>query len=331
MSPPAPLAPLRAVLGRALFLLLWVEVALRVVLGNFAQSAMLQRSAEPEICLENAPSFDARYTGWLWRVPPTRLRTNSLGGRGPEVAAQAPAGTLRVVALGDSFTFGQGVEEEDTWPMVAGATMVAGGRPVEVLDFGVPGHGTPQSVALLERRLLPLEPDVVLLAVFANDLSAEDSYCLYGRGGSELSRLMLRHWYGGRLVYMLSRGGRATPTAEDVMRLGTPEQRFRVAVDRLAFLAKERGFHAAVVLLTDRAMYEQSRYCDRCTPPHDLVAGSEVPIIDLSEHWALLQQDIPRYFITGEDHLSVEGNRRMGEAVGRALLAWPSLGSAGRP
>lgn len=318
---PFRLPSLPAVLGS----LVLVEVALRVLLGNFAQSAMLRRSDHPEVCLENVPSFDAPYTGWLLRVPPTRLRTNTWGARGPEPANLKDPRRLRVIALGDSFTFGQGVEEHEAFPMIAADRLELAGRPVELLDFGVPGHGTPQSVALLEHRLAPLAPDVVLLSVFANDLSAEDSYCLYGRGGTELSRLLLRHWYGGRLAYMLSRGTRATPAPGLVAELGSPEARFRAAVDRLAQLGRDRGFRPVVVLLTDRDMYRQSRYCDGCTPPHDLLSGASTPVLDLSAVWVRLQEDIPRHFIAGEDHLSVDGNLMMGEALARALLAWPGL------
>ena len=87
------------------------ELLLRVVLGNFAQSRLLRHSELPGVCLETTPNVDMQYTGWLLRTGATRMRTNSLGGRGVEVAEKRPD-TLRVLHLGDSFAFGQGVEEE---------------------------------------------------------------------------------------------------------------------------------------------------------------------------------------------------------------------------
>ncbi|HEB53493.1 MAG TPA: hypothetical protein ENI87_09590, partial [bacterium] len=44
-----------------------------------------------------------------------RLRTNSLGLRGPDVAVPKPPGTFRIVMLGDSVTFGWGVDDEVTF------------------------------------------------------------------------------------------------------------------------------------------------------------------------------------------------------------------------
>ena len=43
------------------------------------------------------------------------MAVNKLGLRGPEVAQEKPAGTLRLLGLGDSFTFGVGVGEEHTF------------------------------------------------------------------------------------------------------------------------------------------------------------------------------------------------------------------------
>src|SRR5687768_1727113 len=44
-----------------------------------------------------------------------RLRTNSLGCRGPEVAREKPSGVFRIVLLGDSVAFGWGVDDEVTF------------------------------------------------------------------------------------------------------------------------------------------------------------------------------------------------------------------------
>jgi hypothetical protein len=40
---------------------------------------------------------------------------NQQGLRGPEVSQAKPPGTFRVLGLGDSFTFGTGVREQDTF------------------------------------------------------------------------------------------------------------------------------------------------------------------------------------------------------------------------
>lgn len=93
----------------------------------------------------------------------TEVSTNSFGLRGPEVG---PKRGLRILALGDSFTFGVGARQEETWPARLAEILGA-----EVLNAGAPGFGVPDAVAWYERYGVQLDPDVVVLTVFlANDL-----------------------------------------------------------------------------------------------------------------------------------------------------------------
>ncbi len=306
--------------------LVMTELLLRVVLGNFAQSRLLRHSKLPGVCLEATPNIDMSYTGWLLRTGATRMRTNSLGGRGVEIAEKRP-GSLRVLHLGDSFAFGQGVEEHETFGMVAARELATERMTVETLNFGVPGHGTPQSVALLEQKLLPLQPDVVLLHVFANDLSAEDSYCLRGprEGQLPLERWLLLNVYISRVLAVLASPLRQVPTPEDIEALGTPEERFRKAIGKATTLAREHGFLFGVVLLTDRTMFTDSRYCRGCSAPHDLLQKLDARVLDMSGTWLRLQEEIRDNYIFGEGHLSVTGSEVMGSALAEELRTWPEF------
>jgi lysophospholipase L1-like esterase len=73
--------------------------------------------------------------------------------------------------LGDSFTFGLGVNDHETY--VAGlerkldSTCV--GSRVEVVNAGVSGFSTSQQLAMLEHAAAQLEPDVVVVGFFIND------------------------------------------------------------------------------------------------------------------------------------------------------------------
>lgn len=99
----------------------------------------------------------------------TRFAINREGLRGPEIGPKAP-GTLRVLALGDSFTFGVGAQEEETYPARLQQILGARGVRAEVLNAGAPGFGVPDEVAWFQRWGRSLQPDVVVLAVFvAND------------------------------------------------------------------------------------------------------------------------------------------------------------------
>jgi len=88
----------------------------------------------------------------------------------------APTGRPRIVALGDSLTFGWGVEAEQGF-----TTRLEELTGAEVLNLGVSGYGTDQELLLWERVGRGLAPRVVLLTVCANDLEEISRPAAYGR------------------------------------------------------------------------------------------------------------------------------------------------------
>ncbi|MCB9892578.1 MAG: hypothetical protein H6833_13080 [Planctomycetes bacterium] len=103
---------------------------------------------------------------------PVEIRTNDRGMRMREVTLTKPAQTFRIVCVGDSVTFGWGVPERETYPRLLERSLrngLAEDKDIEVLNCGVPGHTTLQALRRLEQDVLPLEPDVIVLATGFND------------------------------------------------------------------------------------------------------------------------------------------------------------------
>lgn len=100
------------------------------------------------------------------------LRTNSLGFRGPEIAREKPPGTFRIVVLGDSVSYGTGVDEEVTFLRRWETSLEQRhpGRAFEVVNTGHPMYDTVQELALLRDEALALQPDLVLLVYVVNDV-----------------------------------------------------------------------------------------------------------------------------------------------------------------
>lgn len=100
-----------------------------------------------------------------------RLRTNSLGYRGPEISKPKPAGTFRILVIGDSVAYGTGVNDEVTflrrWESELNA---AGKQRFEVINTGHPMYDSTQELALLRDEGLALQPDLVLLVYVVNDI-----------------------------------------------------------------------------------------------------------------------------------------------------------------
>jgi hypothetical protein len=147
------------------------ELGARIALGGrFVFGA--HRGAPQGICGE----FDSEL-GWRNR-PETHVRIaargfeyevslNERGERGPLRPYEKPAGVQRVIVLGDSTSWGWGVDDERMWTRLVERELGAG---VELINLAVPGYGTDQELWVLEREGQRYEPDLVLLGLVHNDL-----------------------------------------------------------------------------------------------------------------------------------------------------------------
>lgn len=105
---------------------------------------------------------------------------NALGLRGPPVSRDKPAGTFRVLMLGDSFTMGKGVADHETFSALLGVELnrqAAGGRSdVEVLNGGVDSYTPVLSWLQLQMIGPVVSPDLVVLNLDMSDLLQEQTY-----------------------------------------------------------------------------------------------------------------------------------------------------------
>jgi lysophospholipase L1-like esterase len=99
------------------------------------------------------------------------VKTNSFGLRNSEFSLQPNANTFRILCLGDSLTFGNGVTLEDTYPKQLEAVLNSDepGK-YEVINGGVPAYDTWQEVAYLKRDGVHFKPNLVVIGVYANDI-----------------------------------------------------------------------------------------------------------------------------------------------------------------
>ena len=127
---------------------------------------------------------------------------NALGLRGPECELAKRPGTTRVAVLGDSFTLGIGVRDEDSLPARLERAL---GRPdIEVLNFGVSATQTVEHVRYLEGYALGFEPDVVVLVYFLND-AERDSTIQYLSVPHAFVTLRRHSWLANATVGALER------------------------------------------------------------------------------------------------------------------------------
>lgn len=118
------------------------------------------------LAYELVPNVDTETRGMV-------IRTNSYGMRGPEPAAEKDSTLVRVAILGDSVTFGVGVDGEVTYPAflerLLNESSPEGPIHYEVLNFGVSGYSTRDEAVVFRRKALDFDPDVVVIGYVPND------------------------------------------------------------------------------------------------------------------------------------------------------------------
>jgi hypothetical protein len=95
------------------------------------------------------------------------VNSNSKGVRGRrEIGYEKPNGMTRIVVLGDSFTFGEEVGDDETFSHYLEELIPNS----EVLNLGVHGYGHDQMLLYLEEEGIRYQPDLVILGFMPDDM-----------------------------------------------------------------------------------------------------------------------------------------------------------------
>lgn len=167
---PRMLAKLRLAFFSVILTLLVLEIAIRIIcpqdLGYWDSRPFRRLTAEAPHYVENIPDTGTNFIG----VP---IHINSLGMRGEEIAIPKPPKTVRILAVGDSITFGYGIRLEDTYAKVLERRLnqeSVNGTSYEVLNGGTLGGSLADYLHFLTRKVEILQPDTVVVGLCLNDI-----------------------------------------------------------------------------------------------------------------------------------------------------------------
>lgn len=168
--------------------LLSITVAVTCLAGEIVVRVVRPRPLEaayvwPDGTLRHRPSFSHVYTRPGFS---NRIRYNALGLRGPEVGPRVP-GIPRVLFLGDSFVEAKQVGEDGVLTALLSARARAEGHPVEVINAGVSGYGTAEEILLWDHLGASLQPDLVVLGFYPNDVRNNADRRLFVRRGGTVA------------------------------------------------------------------------------------------------------------------------------------------------
>ena len=100
------------------------------------------------------------------------VSTNELSLRNPPVGPKG--GRFRILAIGDSTTFGQYVNDAETWPAQVQQILDPEARRVEVINAGLIGSSSLQGLCYLKAYGFDLEPDLVIVTYGFNDWACSE-------------------------------------------------------------------------------------------------------------------------------------------------------------
>lgn len=221
------------------------------------------------------PGSESTHVTREFRTP---VRINSLGYRDDEFE-RSKSGRFRILAIGDSFTFGYGCTADEAYPNVIEARLndALGPGRTEVINAGFAACNYPDTYYLyLKERGLALDPDLILVGLFVgndldHDLAGEHVWPRVDDAGLPLKieNTLFRVDDG----YWVSR---------------TPILRYRFPVVRNSHLAQliisaiKRARPADAPMLFNRWMYRRD-YAERTLNAVDKVATLLGATADLAE------------------------------------------------
>jgi len=126
---------------------------------------LIKLSNNPKIVYELRPNTSGQFQNQPYQ-------SNSFGARDTEYSQTKPSDTIRIVGIGDSVMFGWGAKVEDNYLSVIEREdqKLVSPLNLEVINFAVPGFNTAMEVELFSEKVLPFDPDVVVLHTVNNDL-----------------------------------------------------------------------------------------------------------------------------------------------------------------
>ena len=261
------------------------------------------------------------------------VTTDSLGYRGSDFARAKPPGEYRVFLTGDSFTYGDFVDDSVTIPVLVDRALKGSCPAIRVINGGLRGSSITEQDELA-RRALVLEPDLVLVMFYDNDIAALASEPLWTQMAEDrqwkstfpmsVAYAILRDSHLWTLVRSareeLKPAGRDPPTElSDVPHLAPERLRYVQLLAALRDSLAVRSVPLGFIVM----------------PPYQVVAGSasdagirevargarsaRIPVLELLDPFH--ESGVPvasLYHVPVDPHTSVAGNR----VAAAAITAW---------
>jgi lysophospholipase L1-like esterase len=272
------------------------------------------------------------------------VRVNNIGLRGAD-CGEKEAGELRIFALGDSLTYGQGMGETETLPHAIETSLTerlrasARSTPtVHVVNGGIRAYNTRQEIALLAETWQRVKPDIAVVFWFANDVDDPDLDAMCARFertgpvvfdlGEPLTARAELAWHAKQILrqsalimqarhaYTDSHWPQSTTDALDLA-----FRKLDGYLDELARLSRLGGFDVAVAVVPlARIARERDAQHPLTARVRELAEKHRIPFLDLVEPVReLVRKNGKLPVLPYDGHYDAEANAALGAHVAAEL------------
>lgn len=301
-----------------------LELAIRIVdpLGisyyELAGDYTRDKLADEELVFRHKSSWEKRYGGVL-------VTYNERGLRDRPILPKAE-GEYRILALGDSVTFGWGVAQDKIFAVRLEQLLVSRlRRSVRVINSGVGAYNTVQEVTYFKREGISLQPNLVLLTYVQNDIEEQKrpfdpwtERSVWGKPPIETVLTMLgklwlyrlaHHTYNYALPKQL-KGQSSTPSQD-----GAGWRQSMSALEELVVMCKERKIPLLV-------FFKRSHPSESSLLFEDVVRHAEgVQVKDMGRWYkGLDESSLVNSKVDG--HPNAEGHRVMAEHMANDVVSY---------
>lgn len=304
-------------LALALFATLLTLAAAEGVLrarGHGAVVGIEANRSDPVLVYTQGPSDDAP---WQQHFPRATV--------GQDIADTPSPDRPRIVAVGDSFTFGLEIEAQEAWPHQLRDHLDA-----ETINLGTFGYNACQVDRATERFALPLQPDVLVVGVFTNDGERTSwnppqcGACLPDCSvGERISEVLVHNTRLGLVVAHAARARRFGDHApEAYLHEGRPQRMLEASLTRLVERARAQQVPVLAVLFDAPGAPEthagNRAWCERTEA---LFAALDVPTIDV--HTLLTPDQHQGWRARDGRHFDARANAVVAQAVAAKIRTMP--------
>jgi lysophospholipase L1-like esterase len=272
------------------------------------------------------------------------IQSNSLGLRSPEIPVAHPPHGLRVAVIGASSVMGAAERDnEHTFPAQLESLLrnAMPGKRIDVINAGIAGYSLSDERVMLERRIAPLRPDLVILYTGFNDFA---SYCR-GSGRTDaptLPMLSVPNWW---LSYELLkknttalRAGQASGLRRNVLAIDL--EAYRIQVEqlvasgqrlgvRLIMLTNARSFRREQPINEQLRLSSMARYYTPCFDLeglHNLWDRHNQVLVSVAQAHGVDVLELDRMlpggdtYFSGANHFTEAGDQLVAQIIARFLL-----------